>query len=132
LSTKITDKIKTFQDACKISGIDPDNALPYKTPSSKDEEDTNAYCMIKIIARALNEGWEPDWSDTKQYKYFPYFEIKANKQNPSGSGFAFSDCDFWLTGTNVGSRLCFRTSDLALYAATQFEDIYKNHILIMK
>lgn len=121
----ITDRVKTFEDACKVVGVDPDDVLPFSDAENNDQKAINAFAKLRVIAKALNEGWEPDWTNSNQNKYTPYL-----KANPSGSGFSCSDYGLWYAVTCVGSRLCFKTSDLAMYAATQFEGIYNDFFLI--
>lgn len=118
-------KIKTFADACKALKIKtklPDvSALP-----KKHQKAIIAHYKLVIIAQALNNGWEPNWNDWNEYKYYPWFEIK---KGTSGFGFSGTHCAYWRTGTAVGSRLCFKTRDLALYAGKQFEKLYKEYFL---
>jgi len=116
-SQKITDRIKTFKDACEALGLNPDQCVPEAT--GPDGGAIQAYAMMFIIARALNEGWQPDWNNSSQYKYYPWFDMR------SGVGFSRSFCDGSHSGTTVGSRLCFKSRELAEYAGNQFEDIYK-------
>ena len=120
----ITDRVKTFEDACEVLGIDPDAQLPYD-PTNKFELAMNAFAKLNFIVKALNEGWEPDWKNSNQYKYYPWF-----KANESGFGFSLTYCDLWRTLTAVGSRLCFKTSDLAIYAGKQFEAIYNEFLTL--
>ena len=88
-------------------------------------EDLDA-AKIRLITKAFNEGWEPDWTNSKQYKYFPWFDLS------SGVGFSRSDCDYWRTVSVVGSRLAFKSSDLALHAVKQFPTEFENYITIKK
>lgn len=118
-STKITDRIKTFKDACEALGLDPDTCVPEAT--GPDGGALQAYAMMFIIARALNEGWQPNWDNNSQYKYYPWFDMRSG----SGVGFSYSGCVLSRTCTGVGSRLCFKSSELAMYAGKQFADIYK-------
>lgn len=118
LYEKITDRVKTFEDACEAISLSAFETTSFDTP------DDIAYKKLKIISKALNEGWEPDWSNSNQYKYVPYFKHK------SGFGLAFNDCVIWDTGTDVGSRLCFKTEELAKYAAIQFADLYNDFLTI--
>ena len=117
-SQKITDRIKTFNDACEALSIDPTKQIPAQVPGS-DGEAIKAYAMMFIIARALNEGWKPDWNNSSQYKYYPWFDMRA------GSGFSGTFYVFSVTDACVGSRLCFKSRELAEYAGTQFVELYK-------
>jgi hypothetical protein len=120
-SLKITDRVKSFEDACKIVGVDAgDYEMP--TTATKDDCSINAYAKLIIIAKALNEGWQPSWEDTNQYKYYPYFKHK------NGFGLSYDGYGYWATCTYVGSRLCFKNSELAEYAGTQFENIYNTFL----
>lgn len=118
-SEKITDRVKTYEDACRILGLHSYSELPYEDPKTKDQEAINAYAKIFIIARALNEGWVPDWKNSSQYKYYPWFDLSA------GSGFSYYGYGDSLAGTSVGSRLCYKSRELAEYAGKQFLAIYK-------
>ncbi|WP_410221907.1 hypothetical protein [Pedobacter sp.] len=75
-SEKITDRVKTYEDACKIFGIDPSKImLTYPDQLSvKDANSIVAFAKLQTIAKALNEGWEPDWSNANQPKYYPWFK----------------------------------------------------------
>jgi hypothetical protein len=116
-SQKITDRVKTFEDACEVVGIIPD-----LIELDGDTLDEIAYKKLKVIVKALNEGWIPDWKDTNQYKYYPWFYMDKTH---SSSGFSFFFVGYYCTGSYVGSRLCFKSAALAEYAAKQFTGIYK-------
>lgn len=119
----IKERIKTFADVLNHFGIDE----TYFNEQNEDlESDEVAYRKVKLIVKALNEGWTPDWSDSDQYKYFPWF----NMGSFSGAGFSYFDYDYWRTVSAVGSRLCFKNRDLAKYAGQQFESIYKDYFLL--
>jgi hypothetical protein len=115
---KITDKIKTFDDVLDWHGIKNDTWQSVTKLLTPDEV---AYKQVKLIAECLNEGTVMNSHDRTQYKYYPWFEVST-----SGVGFSYSYYDHWRTVTIVGSRLCYKSKDLALYAAKQFEDVYIN------
>jgi hypothetical protein len=115
----ITDRVKTYEDACAVLGIDPQERLPFEDPGSKDNAAINAYAKLFIIAQALNQGWKPDWSNSNEYKWYPYFDMQA------GAGLSYYDFVGWDSFSGVGSRLCFKSRELAEYAGKQFTDIYK-------
>ena len=113
------ESIKTFDDACTELDVNP--GLVFNDLDSPDEV---AYKKLKVIAKAINQGWSPDWSDADQYKYYPYFKVLS-----SGFGFSGSDCGYAGTYANVGSRLCFESREKSDYAAAQFIDLYKQFLL---
>lgn len=116
---KITELVKTFEDARKLTGR-PDVPDFSNLPTDMRKHFEAQYKMI-VIAEALNEGWIPDWYNYNEYKYYPWFEM-------SPSSFAFGDSDFGTAYAcaGSGSRLKFRTRELAKYAAEQFIDIWKD------
>jgi hypothetical protein len=118
---KIIDRVKSFEDACAELGINPEDLF-----DPIDTSDEIAYKKIKIIARALNDGWIPNWNNTNQYKWFPWFNLS------SGFGFSGSGYGYARTTTVVGSRLCFKSEELANYAGKQFTNIYKDFLTYEK
>jgi len=118
----IMDRVKTFTDACNVLGINPTQV----TNNSLDTNDEIAYKKLKIICKALNEGWEPDWNNINQIKYFPWFDMGKKV----GEGFADSDCSSWDGYSGVPSRLAYKTKELSAYAAKQFESEYYNYLVI--
>jgi len=122
-SGKITDRIKSFSDACAELGVDPEELLPY--PSSTDDDfkiSVNAYVKLATIIEALNEGWVPDYRNTQEAKYYPWF-----KANSSGLGLSYYGCDCADSCSRVGSRLVLRSSELAEYVGREFIDIYNEY-----
>lgn len=121
----ITKRVKTYADACAVLGIEPINEEVFtKLGFTKDEI---AYRKLKTVVEALNEGWRPDWSDSSDYKYWNWFVY-----NPSYAGFGYANTHYAPSNslTSVGSRLCFKTRELATYAGRQFEDLYNDFFLI--
>ena len=126
---KITDRIKTFQDACRELSLQEDGFLSLTCNQESMGgalKSIAAYSKLIIIAAALNEGWVPDWDNTNQKKWYAWFKM--------GSGFGFSgtDCGSWCAGTDAGSRLCFKTAELAEYAGRQFTDMYQDFLTLNK
>jgi len=120
----ITERVQSFEDACKVLGM---GKIELGTSGlHEDEVSIVAYAKLVIIARALNEGWKPDWSNYSQIKYIPWFKHNA----ASGFGLSFYDYADWDTLTAVGSRLCFKSSELATYAGKQFEALYNEFLTI--
>lgn len=126
----ITDRIKTFGDACKAIGT---SEKDFNKAVNTYCEDTIAYEKLKIIVRALNEGWLPDWKNENEYKYWPYFTLlvggHASYGTDAGLVYVYSHAAPAAANADVGSRLCFKSGDLAKYAGNQFKDIYEKFIL---
>jgi hypothetical protein len=115
---KITDRIKSFEDACRELGEDPANfnvGMP----------DEIAYKKLKVITRALNEGWEPNWNNDNQYKWYPWFYMDS-------PGFRFYDSYYSRTAASAGagSRLCFKSQELSTYAGQCFLELYRQFMTL--
>jgi hypothetical protein len=106
-------RITSFETACAELGVTVPIFL-----CTKDEE---AHGKLKTITKALNEGWTPDWNDSDQCKYYPWFDFR-------GGRFVFRGVDCYYTASLLGSRLCFRSRELAEYAGKQFEDLYNQFL----
>lgn len=115
-------KIKTFEDACKATGTE-------FNPPKGLSKDVIAYMKLCIIAKALNEDWKPDWHNHDERKYYPWFWM-GDPGEKGSVGFSCSGYDYVSTGSAVGSRLCFKSRGLAIYAGEQFTEIYKEFYLI--
>lgn len=124
-------KIKTFQSACKYLGLDPVKALPkVGTMPKKHQLATLAHAQLVIIAEALNQEanggkpWKPDWRNGQWNKYYPWFDLS------SGSGLSCYGYVDRLSTSPVGSRLCYISSEVAKYAGTHFQKLYKQYFLL--
>lgn len=128
---EITDRVKTYEDACKVLGVEPINEQNAKAQGFRSDE--IARRKLETIAAALNEGWKPDWNNTDQYKYYPYFYIQENAKGKGSAGLSCAAA--YCAATNayayIGSLLCFYALRLARYAGNQFTDLYEQ-ILIEK
>ena len=146
----VTDRIKTFNDALKE--LNPFRPLvkEYKALCKADvTENMIAYSRLCIVTAALNEGWTPQFVE-EEYRYFPYFRIyskeeirkmseeeksrvayrSSNAADASGGVlYASADFDSAYVGANIGSRLAFKTKELAEYAGKQFTKLYAEYLL---
>jgi len=115
-------EIKTFEDACIELNINPDSINNSVNVINRFTKPIIANYKLMIIAEAINQGWTPDWNNSNQRKYFPYFNLS--------SGFGFGDSGYYCVYsiTSVGSRLCFETEEKSTYTGKQFIDIYKDYL----
>jgi hypothetical protein len=118
LTQKITDRIKTFEDALAEVCISQKSFDEWVDGDAPDEI---AYKKAKVITKALNEGWEPNWNDSSERKWRPWFYLEDPGFQFHDSYYAYSNSD-----SAGGSRLCFKSEELCNYAAQQFLDIYKD------
>lgn len=114
----ILERIKNFDDVLTELEI---SKTDFEFASKGLTKDEIAYREVKLIAEALNEGWQPDWTNSSEAKYYPWFTMGS----PSGVGFSYDGCGHWRSHSGVGSRLCYRSKELAEYAGKQFLSIYK-------
>jgi hypothetical protein len=118
---QVTERIMTVGDILADNGLTHDQFS--KMCDGLDQDET-AYRLLKLLAKSLNEGWTPDWKNSSQVKYYPYFEME------SSSGFRFYDGDAWGSYSFVGSRLCYKTRELAEHAGNQFLAIYRSFMVV--
>mgnify|MGYP000464618864 CR=1 FL=1 len=105
---KITDKIKSFEDACKHLGLNPNDLPVVDMLPEKDRKSIIAFYKLTIIIRALNEGWEPDWSNWDEWKYYNWFYVEKGEDQRS-SGFRCSvGTGYANTSASTGSRFALR------------------------
>lgn len=136
--TDICERVKSYADACAVLGVGKMDEKAMKACGFRPDE--IARRKLETITEALNEGWRPDWNNTDEYKYFPWFYIKpgAGKDaegKPSGAvaGLAYANTHVAASFTiaNFGSRLCFHERRTAAYAGDTFRDLYAQ-ILVEK
>jgi hypothetical protein len=120
---EIKERIKTFDDVLRENGV---KRSVFENNIQDLTTDEVAYKMLKEIVKAFNEGWVPDWTNSNEYKYYPWFTMGS----PSGGGFSYGDYDLWYSVSAVGSRLCYKSADLAKHAGQLFENVYKDFLTL--
>lgn len=148
----IMERVKTFKDACRELGLDSED-LEQKWGDNNLMPDEIAYQKLRIICAALNEGWEPQFTED-EWRYYPWFWLytqeeindmdedeKTNRRLMSTgdyqtgyAGLAFAHSSYTPSNSNayVGSRLCLKSDTLAVYCGKQFINIWADYILIRK
>lgn len=148
----IMERVKTFEDACHELGIEPDKWLQDKAELGF-EPDVIAYMKLRIICKALNEGWEPQFTED-EWRYYPWFtlwtedelseksdEWKTDRHlistgeyqtDYAGLVYATSNNAPSITHANIGSLLCLKSDTLAVYCGKQFINIWADFCLIRK
>lgn len=125
LYDNITDRVKSFEDACQVLGIST-NVPEVKGLPRKHQKAIIANYKLIVIAEALNEGWKPNWQDSDEYKYYPWFDMS----NPAGVGYSYTADTASSTYANFGSRLCLKNRELAIYFGQTFTDLFNDSLLL--
>lgn len=120
----------TWEQVCAIAGKDPLVLPDVSAYAEKHRKHAIADFKLIIIAEVLNEGWTPDYTNYDEYKWFPYFDVDADKERKSGFGLSCHVCDYWLSHSTVGSRLCYKSRELAKYSGETFIEIHKDYQLV--
>ena len=115
-------KIKSYEAACKALGLKPISDEVFNAFQKEDRKTMAAYHKLAVITRAINEGWQPDWSNRDERKYEPYMYT-----NNAGLACATTYHSHSATHTHVGSRLCFRDYERATFADETFGELYKDY-----
>lgn len=122
-------KIKSFQDACKDQKISPTKLPDVSMLSEPMGKYVLAAYKLAVITVSLNKiktkVWLPNWHDSSS-KYQIWFDMDSPSGLVLGAVFGF------FSDTYVGSRLCFRTREIAEYAGKQFIELYKDFMLFEK
>lgn len=151
----VTERIKTFEDACDALGEDHRFVQAYRAVEGMTGfgADLYAYLKLRIICAALNEGWEPQYTKD-EWRYYPwhflYTESEINDMDADEradrhmmsagdfkteyAGFAYASANSAPSASAApfGSRLCLKSSDLAIYCGKQFIDLWADFKLIRR
>lgn len=143
----VTERIKTFDDAVKATGMTlpfDDNQLPYLP------KDVVAYMKLRIIAAALNELEEETLDEfpkltSDEYRYYPWFYLKMDEEKKKtlwrfgGYSYDASNCvlasessnDDWSGSvSHFSARLAVKSEELAKYFGQQFIDIWSDYVAL--
>ena len=147
----IRERIKTFDNAIQELGEEHPYVKAYREwmrVRLANQKDIEAYLKLRIIAAALNEGWEPKFTKD-EWRYFPWFYIyskeeleemdeeersrvvgRASLSAYAHGGLAYASADHASSYSFAyfGSRLAFKSEELAVYCGQQFIDIWVDFI----
>lgn len=161
----VTERIKTFEDAYRELGEDHQLVYAYKellSIATREDYlievfgyDMVSYLKLRIIAAALNEGWEPQFTED-EYRWYPWFtlwteeELKdkteewkkehslwlfgggSNYGSYCGLAYSYSSSAGSYSNASVSARLAVKSKELAVYFGKQFIEIWADYVLIRK
>lgn len=149
----VTERIKTFDDAVEelsqraSDGDDRANQLLEDwNECTTDSPDLIAFIQLRIIAAALNEGWEPQFTKGER-RWYPWFNLytkeEIDKMNDcslvarrsgynagtnGGVAYVYAGFASSYAHSNFGFRLAFKTEAIAEYAGKQFIEIWADFV----
>lgn len=153
----IMDRVKTFEDAMNELGSEHKLVTLYESfmkdiPEKDDfDNDVASYLKLRIVVAALNECWEPQFTED-EYRWYPYFYLytkeEYNRLNEdekkkcrvvgrSNSGayvygdvaYAYAKLAWSVSHTYYGCRLALKSEELAEYCGKQFIDIWMDYLI---
>ena len=152
----IQERIKTFEDAMAELGdehpaVRSYNSVKYGYAADK-EPDIMAYLKLRIITTALNEGWTPQFTEGER-RWYAWYDLldkedldgmteeekkerrvvgRASGNACASGGLVCSHASNVSTYSSAvsGSRLAFKSEELAEYAGKQFIEIYADFCFI--
>ena len=156
----ITERVKTFEDACAVLGEDHLYVQMFRDIYNKSEKaganvniDVVVYLKLRVVCAALNEGWEPKHTED-EVRYYPWHWLYTQEERDdmgeeeendrhmidtgdyqtdySGFAYAYSSDAPSYSLADIGSRLCLKSRDLAIYCGKQFIDLWADFKLIRR
>lgn len=155
----VTERIKTFDDALNALGEEHPFVAMFRTINVNFSYCSAtaamfAYAKLQVVCAALNEGWEPQFTDDET-RWYPWHWLYTEEeignmateeqhercmmsvgdyQQEGWAGFASAGSGSAPSAavTSVGSRLCLKSRELAAYCGTQFIDLWADFKLIRK
>lgn len=148
----ITERIKTFEDAMLELGDEHPFVKEWHLGENLSPE-LEAYLQLRVICAALNEGWEPKFTED-EVRWFPWFwlytqdEINNMDEQEKQDRHLISTGDYETgyagfapahsnnapsySATYFGSRLCLKSEALAVYCGKQFIDLWADFNLVRR
>lgn len=156
----VTERIKTFEDACNELGRMAEKGDDTAANLLSDYESNGNNILVKqtlatmklsIIAHALNEGWQPQFT-TNECRFAPWFYLYTKKEMDKmdevnkkkmflfgvrsnygaycGLAYAYSNATWSSTYANLSACLAVKSEALAKYFGQQFIDIWSDYVAL--
>ena len=110
------EQITSVKLACEVTGDDYGKLMAACRDLPNDEA---AFKQLKVVRKAINPiGYKPNWNDTNEYKYLPYFKLSE--------GFSYWSTHLYATYSSVPSALFSIDSNRAEHFGETFIDLFKD------
>ena len=109
-------RIRSYQDICAELGVEEvkEESLMLLEPITRKK--TLAFLKIQNICKCFSGSWIPDFNNTSENKYYPYFYKKSGRWVFHGSG---SD-----GGCFIGAVGFYKNREDSDFCGKLFQDIY--------
>lgn len=153
-----TERVKTYEDAVNELGndhplVEAASSAEWRFTNSEDK-DIIAYLKLRVIVAALNDGWKPQFVPGER-RWYPWYELiskdeydamsddekqerrcvgRSDDNAHAGGGLVYSYASHASSNSYAdnGSRLAFKTEELAEYAGKQFAELFADLCFIPK
>lgn len=145
----VTERIRNMNDVLAELGPDHPLVSQYRhylesTEPGQRDDYLATFMQLRIVTEAINEGWRPNLKETRCY-YVPLIYIyntleEANRRKvkdeivveiPENVGWVTVGLtteslivNYTNAASHGGSRLCFKTEELAMHAAKTFPELW--------
>lgn len=113
--------IDSVEAACEVLGECDENVKELRKLECAGCDTT--FQSLVVGVKAFNEGWEPNWSDSEEYKYFAYYSM--DKKVPTFHFALYND-----SFAAVPTRLYFssRSKVEEFVNIKEFNDLYIKYL----
>jgi len=130
--TTLKNKPTSFEEACANKGLDPIKVLPDVTMfPEKHQKSLLSFAKLLIVVEQVRDN-DPDWNDGSERKWYPWFDMEVDDNNPSGFRFYGAFYVYPGSGADGGSRLCLNSEEQVEHMVEHFLEYYRNIFVIEK
>lgn len=145
----VIERVKNYDDAVMELGEDHPFVVAANSATwrytEEENEDIIAYLKLRVVVAALNDGWKPEFTEDER-RWYPWYRLYTKEEIDNlseedkdglllwgGSAHNGSLCglacavshDAWSNSSaSFGSRLAFKSEELADYAGKQFIELF--------
>lgn len=108
--------IKNYSDVCRELCEPELTETTFHRIPMRYRKKVLAYSKLQQIQRLFNGEWVPNWSDSSEYKWYPYY-------NSTGPGLVF-DGSGYRTSDFAAEVAFYKSREISDFVGRTFIDIY--------
>lgn len=117
----LQDNVVTYEDVCYELNIPVTDDRDFIYFPEEQRGKLKATTQLLNIVKLFNQGWVPNFDNTSEYKYLPYF-VK------NSGGWAFGSSIVFAGRSYCSAGLYYKSRELSDFCANRFLSIYLNYI----